>query len=143
MDPITKFIKSKEEQITKNSNFAVNNLEKDWEKFVHRDTYLVYDSKKDFLNIINKGKKQTSIPWYLFWDLQLKKKLQNNFDALNSFDDKIKNYNVTFVAKKKKEYKELFVTENLVLDDDQQTAVITDDKHNLIVAGAGSGKTEV
>jgi DNA helicase-4 len=29
------------------------------------------------------------------------------------------------------------------LDDDQKTAVITDDKYNLVVAGAGSGKTEV
>ncbi|MBN1601977.1 MAG: UvrD-helicase domain-containing protein, partial [Chitinispirillaceae bacterium] len=44
---------------------------------------------------------------------------------------------------KKVEYKELFRNGDLILDDDQQTAVITDNKYNLIVAGAGSGKTEV
>jgi DNA helicase-4 len=30
-----------------------------------------------------------------------------------------------------------------VLDDEQQTAIVTDDKYNLVVAAAGSGKTEV
>ena len=47
------------------------------------------------------------------------------------------------MIKKKQEYKNLFKKGNLTLDDDQQTAIITDDKYNLIVAGAGSGKTEV
>lgn len=40
-------------------------------------------------------------------------------------------------------YRELFKKGAFLLDDDQQTAVITDDKHNLVVAGAVSGKTEV
>jgi DNA helicase-4 len=43
----------------------------------------------------------------------------------------------------KKEYEFLFIKSTVELNDEQKTAIITDDKHNLIVAAAGSGKTEV
>ena len=46
-------------------------------------------------------------------------------------------------SKRKKEYDDLFKKSPFPLDDYQKTAIITDDKHNLVVAGAGSGKTEV
>ena len=143
MGLIRNFINKKEEEIIRYSNTAVNSLEKEWGSFVKKDTYLIYDYKANLLNLIKEGNTQTKIPWYLFWDFGLKSNLQNNLNKLEKFDEDIANYNPEFVNKKKKEYKDLFKREKLVLDDDQQTAIITDDKHNLVVAGAGSGKTEV
>src|SRR3989344_7822742 len=140
---IRNFINKKEEEIIRHSNIAVDRLGKELGSFVKKDTYLIYDFKANLLNLIKDGNTQTKIPWYLFWDFRLKSKLQNNLAKLEKFDDDIINYNPEFVNKKKKEYKDLFKRETLVLDDDQQTAIITDDKHNLVVAGAGSGKTEV
>ncbi len=55
----------------------------------------------------------------------------------------IAEYNEKFVEKEKKEYSHLWKKDCLLLDDEQQTAIVTDDKHNLVVAAAGSGKTEV
>ncbi len=57
--------------------------------------------------------------------------------------EKVINYNKKFVEKRKKEYIYLFEESPFPLDDNQKTAIVTDDKHNLVVAGAGSGKTEV
>lgn len=140
---IRNFINKKEEEIIRHSNISVNSLEKEWGSFIKKDTYLIYDFKANLLNLIKEGNTQTKIPWYLFLDFGLKFKLQNNFTKLEKFEESITSYNPEFVNKKKKEYTNLFKREKLVLDDDQQTAIITDDKHNLVVAGAGSGKTEV
>ena len=62
---------------------------------------------------------------------------QYSEDALFYVD----NFNKEFIKRQKKEYAHLFKNDGIELDDDQKTAVITDDKHNLVVAGAGSGKT--
>lgn len=145
---IKNFIKRKEEKIIGNSVYAVNSLDRKWEEFIKRDTYLIFDAKANFLNLVIAGKKETKIPWYFFWHLGLRSSLQNNLNKLDKFEEQIKNYNPKFIKRKKEEYKDLFKLKGeddkvRVLDDDQQTAVITDNKHNLVVAGAGSGKTEV
>jgi len=53
------------------------------------------------------------------------------------------NYNSEFVKQRKKEYDYLFNKDRLSLDEEQKEAVVTDDKYNLVIAGAGAGKTEV
>jgi len=55
----------------------------------------------------------------------------------------IPSYNKEFVRLRKTQYKSLFAKSAVPLDDEQQTAIVTDDKHNGVIAGAGSGKTEV
>ncbi|HLE74627.1 MAG TPA: UvrD-helicase domain-containing protein [Candidatus Bathyarchaeia archaeon] len=55
----------------------------------------------------------------------------------------IDEYNVNFVERRKKEYTRLFRKEGLCLDEEQKKAIVTDDQYNLVVAAAGSGKTEV
>jgi len=52
-------------------------------------------------------------------------------------------YNKDFIQQRKRDYSNLWNKGSLSLDDEQQTAIVTDDKHNLVVAAAGSGKTEV
>jgi DNA helicase-4 len=140
---IKEFIEGKEQEIIGDSNYAVSTLEKEWDSFIFKDIYLTYNVKEKWLNLLKQSKKRNKIPWYLFWHLKLKSRLQNNLEKINVFDNEIQNYNSEFIKRKKKEYKELFKRKNLILDDDQQTAILTDDKHNLVVAGAGSGKTEV
>jgi len=55
----------------------------------------------------------------------------------------IQSYNEKFVRLRKKQHKPLFAKAAVPLDDEQQTAIVTDDKHNGVISGAGSGKTEV
>jgi DNA helicase-4 len=109
------------------------------------DFFLIYPVRTDLLN---KLKEYETILHHL--------KLKNeNFE--NFFNDiietsinnmlkskiKIENFNKELIERRKKEYEFLFKKSNSNLNDEQKTAIITDDRHNLIVAGAGSGKTEV
>ena len=55
----------------------------------------------------------------------------------------VQDYNTQFINQRKREYKYLWLKGSISLDDEQQTAIVTDDKYNLVVAAAGSGKTEV
>jgi DNA helicase IV len=143
MQFIKEYIKKKENEIIGQSNNAVKALDKDWNNFSKNDTYLIYDDKSNFLHLVTNGNKETKVPWYLFWDFKLKSNLKTNLEKLQDYLGKIEIYNQNFIMQKKTEYKDLFKKGDLILDNDQQTAIITDDKHNLIVAGAGSGKTEV
>lgn len=143
MQFIKEFIRKKETEIISQSNNVVEILDKDWNNFLKNDTYLIYDDKFNFLHLVKNGNKETKVPWYLFWDFKLKSNLKDNFEKLRKYEGSIEVYNQNFVIQKKKEYKDLFKKGDLTLDDDQQSAIITDDKHNLVVAGAGSGKTEV
>ena len=140
---INKFITGKENEIINHSNVAVKILDKEWASFQKNDTYLTYDNKSRFFDFVSQGTKSINIPWYFFWNFKLKSRLKSNLEKLEHYTMSLPRYNPNFVLQKKKEYKDLFKKENLILDDDQQNAIIIDDKHNLVVAGAGSGKTEV
>lgn len=140
---IREFIEGKEQEIIGNSDHAFSILKDEWNQFILKDTYLIFDLKEKYLDLVNQSKKISKVPWYLFWYVKLKKRIKLNLEKIPIFEDKISTYNKDFVERKKKEYAYLFKKNNLVLDDDQQTAIITDDTYNLVVAGAGSGKTEV
>lgn len=58
-------------------------------------------------------------------------------------NEEIVNFNEYFIQKRMNDYHPLFLKSPYPLDENQKRAVIIDDCHNLIVAGAGSGKTEV
>lgn len=70
-------------------------------------------------------------------------KLINNFN--NSFvngEQIRKQFNMNFVSKELSQYKLFFDNiENRNLDIQQRTAIVKDDDFNLVIAGAGSGKT--
>ncbi|WP_288981393.1 UvrD-helicase domain-containing protein [uncultured Flavobacterium sp.] len=65
------------------------------------------------------------------------------FNAIfQQFDGYILDYNKNYVVSQKEKLTHYFKDiEDKALDDQQQTAVITDEYSNLIIAGAGSGKT--
>ena len=63
-------------------------------------------------------------------------------DTYENFAEFIKNYNQKYVAQQKQLNRDFFDNiEGKSLDDQQRQAIITDECSNLIIAGAGSGKT--
>lgn len=63
-------------------------------------------------------------------------------EIFSNFDNFIVNYNQNYVHKQKEKLNLYFDDiEGKKLDDQQRTALITDEYSNLIIAGAGSGKT--
>ena len=64
-------------------------------------------------------------------------------DELRASHQAISDYNPEFVEQRRRDFSYLWNTGLLALDEEQQEAIVTDDKHNLVVAAAGSGKTEV
>jgi DNA helicase-4 len=113
---------------------AVNELTSDC-------TYLISPDKKSLISRIAELIKETELN-------AVKKVLNKDFvnkarESLNKYTEMIENYNQNFIQQRKKDYSYLWKKGCISLDDEQQTAIVTDDKYNLVVAAAGSGKTEV
>ena len=63
--------------------------------------------------------------------------------------DFVKRHNEKYLKAKLELYKDYFdnmykgIDDNILLDEEQRIAILTDEDYNLIVAGAGSGKTNL
>ena len=61
--------------------------------------------------------------------------------------DEVKRHNEKYIKDSLIKYKDYFdnmykgIDDNILLDEEQRIAILTDEDYNLIVAGAGSGKT--
>jgi len=120
------------------------NLEENWANFLKKETYLIFDDKERFLNEI---KQLTKYPWYYWLVFPLYLKERSNRKKLEILKQQIFNFNNEFVKKRLVDYSTFFDGKDdglkYPLDEDQRMAVVKDDKHNLVIAGAGSGKTSV
>ncbi len=112
-----------------------------WQNFAAGCTYLT-TSKRNFF--------ETSIGALGRFLRQLEEEkpdldaeIQQVVTVAKELSKRVRQYNLHFVAARKQDYSHLFRKGKFSLDDQQQTAVIVDDENNLVVAGAGSGKTEV
>jgi DNA helicase-4 len=74
---------------------------------------------------------------------ELSKQIPLSTKLVTEAQSVIESYNKRFIALRRERYNSLFQNPWVSLDDEQQIAIVTDDKHNLVTAGAGSGKTEV
>ncbi len=61
--------------------------------------------------------------------------------------DKVKTHNENYIKEALIKYKDYFdnmykgIDDNIILDEEQRIAILTDEDYNLIIAGAGAGKT--
>ena len=108
------------------------------------DTYLIYKERTalitqldDFLREVNYFRHAN------LFDQNFSEYLNNSYESIVKAKDYVCDYNSVFVQARIKKYVFLFKKSPFELDYAQKTAVVTDEKHNLVVAGAGAGKTEV
>ena len=114
-------------------------------KICEDDTYLIYSFRNSTSTKLNDYLRELT---FLennkkLFDDEFNNLVTESYSKISKIKENILSYNEEFVKRRKKEYAHLFKRASLTLDDDQQTAIVTDEKHNLVVAGAGSGKTEV
>ncbi len=126
-------------------NGEIDKIQSEVDDVTGSDLYLIKRRQKSIIQTID-----STYPLLKFLEnvqdelpLALLSLIDRSFNVLNRSKESILAYNRDFIDKHKKKYARLFKSEGLKLDDDQQTAIIKDDESNLVVAGAGSGKTEV
>jgi DNA helicase-4 len=103
-----------------------------------------YDKKDSFLKDCEKFQK---FPWYYRFVFSLSSDIKNLKQKFKDLKQKIRTYNTSFLENRLEEYRSLFDGDKFgikyPLDESQRHAIVKDDKHNLVIAGAGSGKTSV
>ncbi len=106
------------------------------QKFDDYVTWVQRDQIKQQFSVVGKFFKNKS-------NYYKKEEIVKRFnDIFQNFDNYIVNYNLNYVLSQKENLNLYFDdVEDKKLDDQQRTALITDEYSNLIIAGAGSGKT--
>ena len=116
-------------------------VDKKVEGILNSGTYLTYNCRQNCIDAIKSFEEDLNyIARSETLDSEYIIEKKNDMDK---YRQTVLNYNRDFIQQRKRQYSYLWNKEHLSLDDEQQTAVVTDDKHNLVVAAAGSGKTEV
>lgn len=119
----------------------VEMLKEQIKEIMNSGTYLMKVDEEQAIEALKSVEKE--IAFFRAHDLLEQEFVASNMEILQKSRNDLLEYNKGFIRRRKSEYGYLFNKRNLSLDDEQQTAVITDDKHNLVIAGAGAGKTEV
>lgn len=124
---------------------SISKIKNELSQIIIADNYLIYSVRSILIKKLNEY--EDTLHYLKKWDTILNNDLDNLLDLslkeVNNLINAVENYNTEFIIRKKTEYEFLFKKSTVELNDEQKTAIITDDKHNLVVAGAGSGKTEV
>ena len=131
-------------ELENNVLISFQQLVKECQKIIGSKAYLVYLDKFNFLNECDSFQRNIVI---LTSDKELfSQEVQDLFvlsqQTIAQYKTYIATYNENFVKDRMIEYDELFRKSPYPLDSNQKNAIIVDDKHNLVIAGAGSGKTE-
>ncbi len=116
-------------------------LDKQVEEIMSSGTYLIFSEKQRCLEALKSF--EEDINYFDQSDVLKKKYIAERKEKLKRLRQTVLDYNNEFIQQRKRDYSYLWSKEHISLDDEQQTAIVTDDKHNLVVAAAGSGKTEV
>jgi len=147
--PKLKSLNDSKEDVFKRINKAINHSIKDtnetYNEVCEKDTYLIYSARQAISTKLNDHLRNLT---FLeenkdIFDNDFNNLVTESYSEISKIKENILDFNADFIIRRKKEYAHLFKRSSITLDDDQQTAIVTDEKHNLVVAGAGSGKTEV
>jgi len=126
----------------KDSERVINNIKEILEKNRYIDYLLRTEFKEKYLNLYNQVVKdynlikESGMRDYKFEYMSKFKK------AYETFDQIVNDYNLAFIKSEKLAYEHIFQNvEGKVLDNQQIESIIKDEMNNLVIAGAGSGKT--
>ncbi len=137
-----KSISQKKEELLNAETSREKNARESWESFIKKDTYLIAQEKSSLESALKKASKY---PWHYWFSLKVYRKSRESKARAIELISKVENYNREFIEKRLIEYADFFSGKQLGLkynlDQDQRLAIVKDDKHNIVVAGAGSGKT--
>lgn len=107
----------------------MNRLKKEYLEFITEDKYI---SRSD-LNSFLYAKKD---------EIKKESQLFETFKCINEIVERHnQNYLNLKLIEEEEYFDKIFQANTLILDEEQRKAIITDDDYNLIIAGAGSGKT--
>lgn len=129
-------------------------FDRDYHQLLTSDKYISAREMLEFHSIYDRYTKAVNNPLIMQYiktnavelkidDLQLERFSKK----MLHFDANVEIHNENFLSRKLGEYKEYFdrllsdIDPNISLDEEQRRAVLTDDNHCLLVAGAGAGKT--
>lgn len=110
--------------------------------------FIEIDSFNDYVTWVQREKIKTD--YYHLWKFfkgksnyyKKEERVKRFNNVFLNFDNYINDYNRNFVNVQKYKLNQFFDNiEGKKLDDQQRTAIVTDEYSNLIIAGAGSGKT--
>jgi DNA helicase-4 len=119
-------------------------LQKYYEKIQKSDIYLIYRDRSKSLSICKNFRSDIDvIKNRSYFTEKYQKKFHSLSHNLVTFESGFTNYNTHYVQRKIEQYQSFFDKAPFPLDEQQKKAIVTDETHNLVVAGAGSGKTEV
>ena len=132
------------QEIFLEKNKLKNKVEESWQTFLRKDSYLIFDEKRKFYKEINQ---LTKFPRRSLFKFKERGRIRKFRKKLHKLIEEINNYNDTFIKRRLRDYSSFLAGKDdglkYPLDKDQRLAVIKDNKHNLVIAGAGSGKTGV
>ncbi len=148
---IYKILRSQKESISEeakeNIEKTVLDLGKRYESYkIGRETYLTYHEKEKLINACKSCLDTCSIYTHKskILDEPSKDFIGKSVEQLTCLLNDLKAYdNEDFIQERIHKYDSLFQKSPFPLDDSQKRSIVIDDTHNLVVAGAGSGKTEV
>jgi len=136
---------TKKEQIANNiqrhCKHASQKIDERVQEIENSGTYLTYGDKQRCIDEIRSF--EEDLNYCDQSDVLDNEYIDESRKKLEKSRQTVLDYNKGFIQKRKEDYISLWSLGLDSLDDEQQTAIITDDKHNLVVAAAGSGKTEV
>jgi len=116
-------------------------IDKQVEGIVNSGTYLIYCDKQRCIDLIESC--EEDLIYCNQNDVLDNEYVEETGKKLEKSRQTVLDYNKDFIRQRKRDYSYLWNKGPISLDDEQQTAIVTDDKHNLVAAAAGSGKTEV
>ena len=132
--------------VLKLNDLGIDSLRSDYKTLMSKDGYVAYSDifalKEKYVPLVDYCSYLVKSSMYkLFNDSNLSEKIKNIADF--TFAAEIEKRNAEYIDSEKNKYKSLFIKAGgYELTDEQKDAVIALEDRNLLIAAAGSGKTE-